>query len=80
MSGVSEIYRRNRIKAAAYDREEALRETLREKEFLADILEHASLPFAIGYPDGRIGLLNQAFEKLTGYTKGEPIPLIGLLP
>jgi PAS domain S-box-containing protein len=71
ISGVSELYRRNRIKAAAYDREEALRETLREKEFLADILEHASQPFAIGYTDGRIGLLNKAFEQLTGYTKEE---------
>jgi PAS domain S-box-containing protein len=71
ISGVSELYRRNRNKAAAYDKEKALRETLREKEFLADILDHASLPFAIGYPDGRIGLLNQAFEHLTGYTKEE---------
>ncbi len=57
ISGVSELYRRNRIKAAAYDREKAIRETLREKEFLADILEHSSQPFAIGYPDGRIGII-----------------------
>ena len=71
ISIVSELYRRNRNKAAAYDKEKVLRETLREKEFLADILEHASLPFAIGYPDGRIGLLNKAFEQLTGYTKEE---------
>jgi PAS domain S-box-containing protein len=71
ISGVSELYRRNRIKAAAYDREEALRETLREKEFLANILEESSQPFAIGYPDGRLGLLNHAFEQLTGYTKEE---------
>ena len=68
---MSELYRRNRNKAAAYDKEKALRETQREKEFLADILEHASLPFAIGYPDGRIGLLNHAFEQLTGYTTEE---------
>ena len=71
ISGVSELYRRNRNKAAAYDKEIALRETRREKEFLADILEHASLPFAVGYPDGRIGLLNQAFEQLIGYTTEE---------
>jgi PAS domain S-box-containing protein len=71
ISGVSELYRRNRIKAAAYDREKAVRETLREKEFLANILEESSQPFAIGYLDGRLGLLNHAFEQLTGYTKEE---------
>ena len=46
------FYRRDRRKAAAYDREMALRETRREKEFLADILEHASQPFAVGYRMG----------------------------
>ncbi|MBZ2166778.1 PAS domain S-box protein [Methanobacterium spitsbergense] len=71
ISSVSELYRRNRNKAAAYDKEKALRETRREKEFLADILEHASQPFAVGYPDGRLGLHNQAFEQLTGYTTEE---------
>ena len=71
ISGVSELYRRNRYKAAAYDKEKALRGTRRENKFLANILEHASLPFVVGYPDGRIGLLNHAFEQLTGYTKEE---------
>ncbi len=46
----------------------ALRETKREKEFLANILEQASQPFAVGYTDGRLGLHNNAFEQLTGYT------------
>ena len=71
MSVVAELYRRTRDKAAAYDRESALRETRREKEFLADLLEHAEQPFAVGYPDGRIGLLNHAYEQLTGYTAAE---------
>jgi len=71
ISAVSELYRRNRIKAAAYDKEKALRETQREKQFLANILENASQPFAIGYPDGRLGLLNHSFEQLTGYTPEE---------
>jgi PAS domain S-box-containing protein len=71
MSLVAEYLRRARIKAAAYDREEALRETRREKEFLATIVERSSQPFAVGYPDGRLGLLNPAFEELTGYTAQE---------
>ena len=50
MSVVAELYRRNRSKAAAYDRDLALREVRQEKEFLADMLEHASQPFAVGYP------------------------------
>jgi len=71
ISIMSEIYHRNRDKAAAYDKEKALRETRLENKFLADILEHASLPFAVGYPDGRIELINKAFEQLTGYTTEE---------
>ena len=71
MSTVAELYRRERRKAAAYDREMALRETRREKEFLADVLEHASHPFAVGYPDGRLGLCNRAYEQLTGYSVEE---------
>ena len=49
----------------------ALRETRLEKEFFAHILESSSQPFAVGYLDGRLGLLNHAFETLTGYTKEE---------
>ena len=39
--------------------------------FLADLLDHADQPFAIGYPDGSLGYLNSAFERLTGYTREE---------
>ena len=71
MSVVADLYRRRRSKAAAYDRELALRELQREKEFLADLLEYASQPFAVGYPDGRLGRLNHAYEQLTGYSSDE---------
>ena len=71
MSVVAELYRRNRDKAAAYDRELALRETNRKKGFLANLLEHSNQPFVVGYPDGRLGLLNHAYEQLTGYTAAE---------
>ena len=71
MSAVAELYRRNRVKAAAYDRERAVRESRREAEFLAIVLDRSRQPFAVGYPDGRFGLFNQAFEQLTGYTATE---------
>ena len=50
ISLVAEIYRRNRTKAAAYDQEEALRETRKEKEFFADLLYNAEQPFVNGLP------------------------------
>jgi PAS domain S-box-containing protein len=71
MSTVAEFYLRARVKAVAYDKKVALREISCDKEFLASILERASQPFGVGYPDGRLGLINNAFEKLTGYTKDE---------
>lgn len=39
--------------------------------FLADIIEHSSQPFAVGYPDGRLGFFNSAFMELVGYHKEE---------
>ena len=71
ISTVTELYRRNQIKAAAYDKEQALRESLLEKEFLADIVQNSSQPFAIHYPNGDLGIHNKAFEQLTGYTTEE---------
>lgn len=49
----------------------ALQEARQQNDFLAEILGNASQPFAIGYPDGRLGLTNQAFCELTGYTADE---------
>src|SRR5271157_376048 len=48
-----------------------LRETQQQNAHLAAIIQRASQPFCIGYPDGRLGLLNHAFEQLTGYTADE---------
>jgi PAS domain S-box-containing protein len=51
--------------------EEALRESEAKSRFFSDILELSSQPFAVGYPDGRIGQFNNAFLQLVGYTKEE---------
>lgn len=71
ISLVAELFRRNNKKAAAYDREQALLESRKEKEFLADLLQNAGQPFAVSYPDGGIMLFNRAFEILTGYPAQE---------
>ena len=49
----------------------AMRESRRQKEFLANIIERASRPFGVSYPNGRLGLFNRAFEELTGYNTEE---------
>lgn len=42
----------------------------RNKE-LTELLESSQQPFAIGYTDGTIGYMNNAYEKLTGYSADE---------
>jgi PAS domain S-box-containing protein len=71
MSIVAELYRRTRLKAAAYDKDLALRESRQQNEMLARVIEHSSQPFGMGYADGRLGLINRAFERLTGYSGEE---------
>jgi PAS domain S-box-containing protein len=48
--------------------EQALRKSEQSNKFLADLVKSASLAVGVGYPDGRLGMVNAAFEKLTGYT------------
>jgi PAS domain S-box-containing protein len=50
---------------------DSLLKSQKQNEFLADIVRYAAQPFGQGYPDGRLGLINNAFEQLTGYTYGE---------
>jgi PAS domain S-box-containing protein len=52
---------------------DSLRRSQQQNEFLADIVRHAAQPFCQSYPDGRMGLVNNAFEHLTGYTADEQI-------
>jgi len=51
--------------------EEALRASMRRESFLARILENSEQPFAIGYPDGHLGICNRAYCELTGYSLEE---------
>ena len=42
--------------------EETVRQSQKQNEFLASVIQQSSQPFAVGYPDGRLGLFNKAFR------------------
>lgn len=48
--------------------EKALQESEKRNRFLADIIRFGSQPVGVGYPDGKLGMVNHAFERLTGYS------------
>lgn len=51
--------------------EKRLSDSQQQNEILGNILKISSQSFAVAYPDGRLGLCNPAFERLTGYTGDE---------
>ena len=51
--------------------QDRLRQTAEQNRLLSDLLEHSDQPFGIGYPDGKLGYVNSAFERLTGYSRKE---------
>jgi PAS domain S-box-containing protein len=48
-----------------------LRSALERATFLSDVIEKSSQPFAYGLSDGRVLMVNPAFEQLTGYAAEE---------
>jgi PAS domain S-box-containing protein len=61
----------NKVEERLRKTEEELRKVKEHDQFISDILEYSIQPFGIGYPDGSMGLINRAFEQLTGYSKEE---------
>ena len=51
--------------------EQALNKSLDREHFLAELVRNASLAVGVGYPDGTLGLVNEAFQELTGYSEEE---------
>jgi len=51
--------------------EKELKEISEREKLLVDIVREANVGMAVGYPDGRLGVSNQAFQKITGYTETE---------
>jgi PAS domain S-box-containing protein len=51
--------------------EEDLKNSLSREHFLAQLVRDASVAVGVGYPDGKLGMVNHAFEQLTGYNEKE---------
>ena len=51
--------------------EDELRESRDREKFWADVVRMANIGIAVGYPDGRLGVNNAAFQKMIGYSEEE---------
>jgi PAS domain S-box-containing protein len=68
ITGVVLVFRDQSAERAA---QESLRRSTERQRFLADIIENAQQPLAVGYPDGHLGIFNRGFCELTGYEREE---------
>ena len=51
--------------------EKRLTAAINRERVFADIVRNSSVSIGTGYPDGRLGISNHAFQKLTGYSEEE---------
>ncbi len=51
--------------------EEDLQKSLKRERFLANLIRNASIAIAVAYPGGRLMMINEAFQRLTGYKENE---------
>ncbi len=51
--------------------EDEMKESLVREKLLADIVRESVVGIAIGYPDGKLGMCNNAYQKITGYSEEE---------
>ncbi|MDX8550278.1 PAS domain S-box protein [Methanospirillum hungatei] len=70
---IDSLYRVGRVRDISEKKktQEDLSNAKENATFLAELLEISSLPFAISYPDGKMGYCNTAFLDLLGYTREE---------
>jgi PAS domain S-box-containing protein len=54
-----------------YEMEKALKTSFEREHLLAELIRNASMAVSVGYADGSIGIFNNAFLKLTGYSEKE---------
>jgi PAS domain S-box-containing protein len=72
-SGGKPLYRDGSVRDITEPKkaEKALQDSIKREKFLSDLLDNSAQPFGVGYPDGSLGLINRAFEELTGYSMEE---------
>ncbi len=51
--------------------EESLRQSIEKEHFLAELVRYSSVAIGYGYPNGKLGFTNIAFQELTGYSEEE---------
>lgn len=51
--------------------EESLLASQRENKFLADMILGSTQPLGVAYPDGRLAMVNKAYEEMMGYSAEE---------